>query len=1037
MSYTTIGPIVTTRESPIKVAKREFEIEPTEPYYFVRYGGVRSDQKLRTYLDAETRRYDPDKFPGMLYAPAFMETVFLFLNNGRLVDLTNTSVETAHQAFETLFEHFEAIGAVTTSPELEVRKVTRDVLSTSSNESQDSDSSSDDIGLSLNFENIREQLVAVPLFEPRDRLHFPQSDLTIRLPSDDAPGSTQYIYHETSGTLDLETPPEGDVFLGLDSEHEIGFLFTPEDLLAVFDHHGGGPIQTDWADNNAVIVSSFRDVSSTTIHVFAADGTLTYNTEESGVNDIAISADGQVVAYTHGRKPPVLTICQFGADGTVSTVELEGYARVKYADDTAEFFVGSTSDGVFTRALSLDGAINRELSPDESKTRVERFLSQRGNVSLHEVMLQVQQNPSECVGAIPDLLDMLTSDEFPPQERYSVPEIFRTLAREQPPAFEYHLDTLCSLLQKPTAPYQAKSADKVIRELYAADIQRDSIVERVFQLLKQNTERETERAIRLLGTRTLDLTTYEETLDLLIEFLDEEMEPQLMLPTVDALSNSTLAKKENLVLSKLATKDRVGTLVTLLRFGHDRRARDENALSMSISIETSTEADGQPYSERETELDADDLYHLNERVAGQLRVLARVYPNTVTPHLGRILLDLKTEAESLENVRTNALKIVEELLDADPESLSPAVERHRATIRELVQHPKVQIGEAALQLLSRSSVEQDNETLQEIASTPSHKHWQTARTLVESETSDQRRADDFGDTVADEYDRLKHLPTDELPPLHLPTPDEIRDYRTTAGLERAEVSGAVGYHHSYLKALEEGLLNPPLSVLVEITVRVAPDDALINGFPTGARIHLRRITADYSSATLSDKAGLSNSRLQAIEDGTVEPQAHEAEQLLIAIGDAEEPAAYPDKPQLREAWIKYGTALALELGRLPKSSELAEYPDASGDGSVPNLELGFNGDEEVSIDVEMPKPPHWAVFDSWDELLEELEVDNAYRTSGAPLRSSLLVDLKNVAEQVSGQPTTTVIDEHSEYSYHYYKKEFGGIQAAREAAGLE
>lgn len=1037
MSYTIIGATVTTRESPIEVAKREFEIEPTEPYYFIRYSGVRSDQKLRTYLDVETRRYDPDTFPGMLYAPAFMENTFLFLKNGRLVDLTSPSVETAHQAFETLFEHLEAIGAVTTSPELEVRKVTHNVLSTSSNESQDSDSSPDKIGLSLDFENIREQLVAVPLFEPRDRLHFPQSNLTIRLPSDDAPGSTQYIYHETSGTLDLETAPERDVFLGLDSENEIGFLFTRQDLLAVFDHHGGGPTQTDWADNNAVIVSSFRDVSSTTIHVFAANGTLSYTTEESGVNDIAISADGQAVAYTHGRKPPVLTICQFEVDGTVSTIGVEGYARVKYADDTGEFFVGPTNDGVFTKALSLDGKINRELSADEGKTRVERFLSQRDNVSLHDVMLQVQQNPSECVRAIPDLLDMLKSDEFPPQERYSVPEIFRTLAREQPSAFEQHLDTLCSLLQDPTAPYQAKSADKVIRELYAADIQRDTIVERLSQLLKQDSERETERAIRLLGTRTLDLTAYEETLDCLIELLDEDMEPQIMLPTVDALSNSTIAKKENSVLSKLATKDQVGTLVTLLRFGHDRRGRDENALSMSISIETSAETDGQPHSERETELDADELYHLNERVAGQLRALATVYPNTVTPHLGRILLDLKTEAESLENVRTNALKIVEGLLDADPESLSPAVERHRATIRELVQHSEAPTGEAALRLLSRSSVEQDKETLQEIASTPSHKLWQIARALVESKSSDQRGADDPGDTVAGKAERLKHLPTDELPLLHLPTPDEIQDYRTTVGLERADVSDVVGYHHSYLKALEEGLLNPPLSVLVEIGVRIAPDDTLINEFPTGARIQSRRTTAGDSLATVADHAGLSNARVQAIEDGTVDPLAHEVEQLLIAIGDAEEPAAYPDKPRLREAWGKYGTALALELGRLPKSSELVEHPDASGDDSVSNREPGFNGDEEVNLDVEMPQPPHWAVFDSWDELLEELEVNNVYRTSGAPLRSSLLMDLRNVAKQVSGQPTTNAIDEHSKYSYHYYKKEFGGIQAAREAAGLE
>jgi transcriptional regulator with XRE-family HTH domain len=581
----------------------------------------------------------------------------------------------------------------------------------------------------------------------------------------------------------------------------------------------------------------------------------------------------------------------------------------------------------------------------------------------------------------------------------------------------------------------------VIRELHLGNIQRDNIVKRLSQLVNQGTEEQTQRAIRLLGTQTLDLTNHEETLDSLIGLLDDEMKPELMLPTVQALRNSTIAKKNNSVLSKLATNDRVGTLVTLLRFGYNRRGQDEHTLSMSISVEASTEADTQRHPERETELDNDELYHLNKQVAGQLRALATVYPNTVTPHLGRILLDLDSEDDSLENVRTNALKIIESLLDADPESLPSAVDRHREKVRELVQHSENQIGEVALKLLSQSSIERDEKIIQEIASTPSHKLWQTATTLVESKPSTQRinpeSHSDSVETVAGGLDRLNHLPADELPSLHLPTPKEIQNHRKTQDIKRAELSTAVGHHHSYFKALEEGVVNPPLSVLVETAVRVAPDDKIINKFPTGARIQSRRTTADYSVATLADEAGLSNSRLQAIEDGTVDPQAHEVEQLLIALGDAEEPPVYPDTPPLREAWIKYCTALAFELGRLPKSSELVEYPDAKADTSESGREPGFNGEEEVNVAVEMPEIPHWAVFDSWDELLEELEVTNEYRTSGAPLRSSLLTELRNIADQVPGQPTTTTLDDHSNYSYHYYKKEFGGIQAARDAAGLE
>ncbi|WP_226013235.1 homing endonuclease associated repeat-containing protein [Halomicrobium salinisoli] len=1028
---------MTARASPIEVAKREFGIDPIEPYYFVALGDVRSDQRLRAVLDTETRLYEPDSFPGLLYAPAFMDAVFLFLKSGRVVDLTSDSVETANRSFETLFEHLEAIGAITASPDRELRTVKRDVLSTAPNETQEDGDATGEIDLSIDFEKIRKQLVAIPLFEPRDRLHFPQSDITIRLPSESGPGSTRYSYHETSGTLDLETSPDGDAFLGLDSEHEVGVLFTREELVAVFDHHGGSPVETDWAKNNAVIVSSRRDVSNTTIHVFAADGSLTYHTEQSRVADIAIGDAGRVAAYTHGHKPPVLTICECDNDGSLSTVEVEGYARVRYADETEEFFVGPTSDGVFTKALSTDGAVLRELGPNEVETRVERFLSQRGNVPLYEVRRQVQQDPSRFVSAIPDLVERLIDDGFAVQHGASVAEIFRALAREQPTAFTQHLDALFGLLADPTVPYQAESADKVIRELHAANIQRDTIVERLHRMVEQGDGKQRERAVRLFGTRTVDLSTHEETLNLLVGSLDEQMDPQLMLPTVDALQNATVAKAENPVLAKLVTDDRVGILVELLRFGHDRRGRDENALSMGVSIEDDgTETDEKSLTRRETELDDEELYYLNERTAALLEAIAKVHPDAVTPQLGRLLLDLKTEAESLENVRGNALDIIEALLDGNPESLSAAVDRHSQSVVELVAHSETPIGEAALRLLSRSRDERGNEVLREIASTPSHRLWQIATALTESEFADHREKDDTGHTIERATARLRQLPSDVVTTLHLPSPDELQEYRTTAGLDRAQLGHSVGLNRHFLEALEEGVLNPPLSALVEVAVHVAPDDTLLDEFPTGARLRTRRRAIDVSTTTLADRAGLSDHRLQAIEDGTADPRAHEIERVLIAIGDAEEPASYPDRPSLREAWIEYGTALARELGRLPKSSELIEQPGTAHNGSGLDREPGFDGDEDISPDVSMPETPHWAVFDSWDDLLADLEVGNEYRTSGAPLRASLLEDLRSVADQVSGLPTTTAIDEHGTYSYHYYKKEFGGIRAAREAAGL-
>jgi hypothetical protein len=110
-------------------------------------------------------------------------------------------------------------------------------------------------------------------------------------------------------------------------------------------------------------------------------------------------------------------------------------------------------------------------------------------------------------------------------------------------------------------------------------------------------------------------------------------------------------------------------------------------------------------------------------------------------------------------------------------------------------------------------------------------------------------------------------------------------------------------------------------------------------------------------------------------------------------------------------WLTFVAELAEESGQLPTSSEVTDHPDS-------------------------PEIPFWEVFDGWSDVLESLDIPTVNRASNAPLRSNLIADLQRVAEQISGIPTTSDIANHSEYSYHNYKQEFGGIKEARREANL-
>jgi transcriptional regulator with XRE-family HTH domain len=227
-----------------------------------------------------------------------------------------------------------------------------------------------------------------------------------------------------------------------------------------------------------------------------------------------------------------------------------------------------------------------------------------------------------------------------------------------------------------------------------------------------------------------------------------------------------------------------------------------------------------------------------------------------------------------------------------------------------------------------------------------------------------------------------------------------------------------------------------LSVLAEIVFATTPDENVTAAFPTGPRIRARREELEVSRSELAEQAGCPDNRLRAIETSQADPQAHELERIVGALEGRGVEGAYPARDTVREAWIEYGTALAEALERFPKSGEMVHSQDVEGNPTLSEADIGFNGPGSVDLDVGIPEVPHWSVFDGWDELLAALDVDTEYRASGSPLRSTLIEELREIDKVIDGRPTTSDIDEHSEYSYHYYKKEFGGIRDAFDAADI-
>lgn len=1043
-----------TRKSPVEVARQEFGITPEKPYYWVRLLKPVHNETLAEDLDTEAVRYSPAEFPGLIYQPLFGDETFVFINRGAiLVDLTSATAEEAEDSIDDLLSTLVARGVLDGADHTEIEAISPGQLSTDGVAATEEEE--DGIDLTVSIPNIMQSMVRRPLFDPRDRLVVPNSDLTL-LFDDLADGERiRYEYAGNQGFLELTASPDGATFTGIDTDEHIGLVFTRDRLRYQFET----PESRFCSVSNSgvmILATSFTDA---TVVVYDETGAQIFETDVASIDDVTISPDGRQFGYAGHMadlNQEVVILCERLDDGTVAQTTVTDYGSVEYDSERGGFRVAEQSKDVFTALLAPDGTVMEEYDHETSRGNVNELLTRLAKQPTEDddivadIRVAVQEEPALFAPHIPSFVKRLADNEFPQGPTTDIPRLFETLAKETPSAFEPTLDQLFELLERPDVGHQPESAVAVLQQLLENGVAQERIVERLDRLVATNDEDRQRWALQALqGLPAADLVGYEATLDQLLELLDREMPPKMMLPVTAVFSVHERQEGSAAIAENIVAADKTDVLMTLLQYGHNRRGDVIGSgltATVSASLDDSETSSEEP-AERNVDLGGRELYYLNQRVATLLSTVASKRPDALVPHLGRLLLDVNTEGESMEVVRKNAVDIVETLVEQDPDRLEVAAERNADLIVKLLNHDEARAGTLGVQLAALAGTERTQQEIQQIAETPSHQLWNDATDALDqigSDTDSDRDAPDGSggdsDAVPESLTRVAQFPVDSTVALSLPRPEDIERYREDANKEQSDIERrgeeAQRIHRSYIAALENGAVSPRLSVLADVVFATTPDENVTAAFPTGPRIRARREELDIPRSELAEQAGCSDNRLRAIETNQADPQAHELERIVGALEGRDVEGMYPVRDTVREAWIEYGTALAEALGRFPKSGEMVHSQDVEGNPTLSEADIGFNGSESVYLDIEIPEVPHWSVFDGWGELLAALHVDTEYRSSGSPLRSTLIEELREIDEVIDGRPTTSDIDEHSEYSYHYYKKEFGGIRDAFDAADI-
>jgi hypothetical protein len=424
-----------TRKSPVEVARQEFGITPEKPYYWVRLLKPVHNETLAEDLDTEAVRYSPAEFPGLIYQPLFGDETFVFINRGAiLVDLTSATAEEAEDSIDDLLSTLVARGVLDGADHTEIEAISPGQLSTDGVAATEEEE--DGIDLTVSIPNIMQSMVRRPLFDPRDRLVVPNSDLTL-LFDDLADGERiRYEYAGNQGFLELTASPDGATFTGIDTDEHIGFVFTRDRLRYQFET----PESRFCSVSNSgamILATSFTDA---TVVVYDETGTQLFETDIASIDGVTISPDGRQFGYAgHVAKlnQEVVVLCKRLDDGTVAQTTVTDYASVEYDTERGGFRVAEQSKDVFTALLAPDGTVIEEYDHETSRGNVNELLTRltqqptEDDDIVADIRVAVQEEPALFAPHVPSFVKRLADNEFPQGPNpIGIPRLFGTLAEE-------------------------------------------------------------------------------------------------------------------------------------------------------------------------------------------------------------------------------------------------------------------------------------------------------------------------------------------------------------------------------------------------------------------------------------------------------------------------------------------------------------------------------------------------------------------------------------------------------------------------------
>jgi transcriptional regulator with XRE-family HTH domain len=641
--------------------------------------------------------------------------------------------------------------------------------------------------------------------------------------------------------------------------------------------------------------------------------------------------------------------------------------------------------------------------------------------SVFDFNLAARKRPEAFVSHVPTLVNALVDDsiELHPKAGRGL----RALADRRPDPFARHTDQLIGALYRETGPADQIAAE-MLSELVQEKVIEDEVREESKQLLCEDSHRLQKRGGRIAGILANKFPGDEGIVDLLTDRLNRYQPVDLCAVIGQALRSVRHMDVE--VADALVSKEKVGVLVDYSRW--DTESRPMEVSDPHVSFEGSQAALDSRIAPIDELLERDPVDGINTTSGDLLDLVAERHPELLLLHLEALILNMGEEGDSMRYVRDKGRTVLSTLLEERPDELASAIDESAVVLREMLDHDDMASRQCAVRLLARGSSPTARQALDEIAAEPDHTLW----THLQSVSKEPGVEWEFG-ADREETGRLSML-SDTASSLHVPSPTELARARAQQESRERDIAQQTSVHWKYIRKLEAGNVNPPLAKLAEIWATVADTPDAFESFPTGGRVRNLRESDGRSVNALATESGVDESRLRQFEAEDGDLTCHEVESVLQSMSIESTAPTYPDRPSIHGTWVAFLEALTEALEEVPERSVARDFDETEGD----EYRTDRDATAEFGIPEELvPTEEFGLAFNRYNDLLDALDIETEYRVGGAPLRRDLISALREADDAVEGVATGADFQRETEYTTYNLSKEFGGIRAAREAAGTD